>query len=98
MPTYETAPGFERQFSKMSKAEKQAFMEDVKLFVAGLRTGNLSPTLRVHRLKGTKDIYSLSWGPGKKGRATFRFQKAVLPEHAHIAWVGVTPDHSLYAG
>ncbi len=98
MPTYETAPGFQRQFSKMSKAEKKAFIDDVKLFVEGLRTGNVSPTLRVHRLKGTKDTYSLSWGPGKKGRATFRFGKSVVAGHAHVAWVGVTPDHSLYAG
>lgn len=98
MPTYETAPGFRRQFSKMSAAEKKAFMKDVKLFVEGLKTGNVSPTLRVHPLKATKDIYSLSWGPGKKGRATFRFEKSVVPGQAHIAWVGITPDHSLYAG
>lgn len=100
MPTYESSPAFDRQFDKLSAAEKAEFMKAVKLFVNGLRSGagRFHPSLRVHPLKSTRSVYSLTWGKGGKGRATFSFGSRPLEGEAHIAWIGITPDHSLYKG
>lgn len=98
MPTYLRSPRFIKDHGELSRAERQQFRRAVDLFVQGLASGSgrFHPSLRVHRLGSTTDVWSLTWGKGGKGRATFRFGDQVRAGEPHVEWLGVTADHSLY--
>jgi hypothetical protein len=98
MPTYIRSARFIKDHGRLSVAQRKEFRKAVELFIEGLAsgTGRFHPHLRVHRLGSTVDVWSLTWGKGGKGRATFRYGEPVRPEEPHVEWLGVTPDHSLY--
>lgn len=99
MPTYQLSPAFMRMHAALTKSEKHRFREAVDLFKEGLlaASGRFHPSLRVHRIDSTRDVWSLTWNRGQ-GRAVFRYGDSVRPGEPHIEWLGVTPDHSLYRG
>jgi hypothetical protein len=100
MPTYRPSPRFWKDHGGLSEAEKREFRAAVDRFIEGLASGSgrFHPSLRVHRLASTSDVWSLTWGKGGKGRATFRYGAAVHEGEPHVEWLGVTADHSLYVG
>jgi hypothetical protein len=100
MPTYRRSPRFIKDHGELGATEKKELRKAIDLFVEGLAAGSgrFHPSLRVHRLASTADVWSLSWGKGGRGRATFRFGKQVRPGEPHVEWLGVTADHSLYKG
>ena len=100
MPTYYRSRRFMKDHGELSDAEKQEFRQAVDLFLQGLATGGgrFHRSLRVHRLGSTADVWSLTWGKGGKGRATFRYGDQVRAGEPHVEWLGIAPDHSLYRG
>lgn len=95
MPTFERLARFDRDWADLSADERQAFREAVRLFLDGLRAsrGRFHPSLRVHRIDGTDDIWSLSFGAD--ARATFQYGEPIRSGESHIVWRRIG-GHTIY--
>ncbi len=94
MPTYERRPRFDRDYARLTAAEKAGFKRAVAQLVTDLRagTGRFHPTLRVHRIDSHRGVWSMTFGP--ELRATFSYG---TPRHgdAHITWRRIG-HHAIY--
>ncbi len=95
MPTFQRLPRFDRDWDALTAAERRAFRTAVALFLDGLRgaSGRFHPRLRVHRIDGTEDIWSLSFGDD--ARATFQYGEPIRAGEPHIVWRRVG-SHRIY--
>lgn len=95
MPTFERLPRFNKDLSKLTPEERRVFKEAVRLFIQGLKsgTGRFHPSLRVHRIDSTDDVWSISWGDGE--RATFHYGESIRDGEAHVVWHRVG-GHKIY--
>jgi len=94
-PTYEPLPRFWRDYEGLSEADREAFKQAVELFKEGLVAGHFHPGLRIHRIDSAPGVWSLSWGSGNDGRATFQYGSPRREGEAHIIWRRVG-RHSIY--
>ncbi len=88
MPTHEELARFMRQFHKLPKPAKEAFLDAVDLLVAWLAEHGFDPTkappaLRLHKLSG-HNVWSISFGDGM--RAVFRLGEPVKDGEVHVVW------------
>lgn len=85
MPTYERRPRFDRDYERLTAAQRTAFKRAVAQFIADLRggSGRFHPSLRVHRIDSRRGVWSLSFGADL--RATFAYGDPRSGE-AHIVW------------
>jgi len=94
VPTYRTLPRFWRDHAKLTAEQKKAFRVAVELFIEGLKgDGGFHPSLRVHRVHSTTDVWSMTWG--EDGRATFEYGAEVQSGEAHVVWRRIG-THSIY--
>ncbi len=95
MPTWERRPRFNRDYDRLTGAERTAFKRAVTQFIADLRAGagRFHPSLRVHRIDSRRGVWSLSFGPDL--RATFSYGTPRQEGDAHIVWRRVG-RHSVY--
>jgi hypothetical protein len=85
VPTYETARRFERDFAKLTRAQKEAFREAIRKFVEDLDKGKgFRKGLRVKGVQGAAGVFEMTWAPD--GRATFQYGAPVRPGEPHIIW------------
>lgn len=85
MPTYGRSAQFDREFTKLTRAQQEQFLQAVLHFVADLRAGHgFRKGLRVKRVQGTADVWELTWAPD--GRATWQYGPEELPGQVHVIW------------
>ena len=75
MPTHEELPRFRRDWTRLTGAQRSAFLEALVIFVAGLALQSLDPRLRVKRVQGHPGIWEMSWADD--GRATFQYGQEI---------------------
>lgn len=92
MPTYEALGRFRREWAKLGRSEREAFIRARRRFVEGLSSGRLHPRLRVKRVQGHAGVWEITWAPD--GRATFHYGDEVRPGEPHIVWRRIG-DHSI---
>lgn len=84
-PTYESVAAFQRDFDRLTAAQRKRFKKAVTQLVEDLAADRLPRAgLRVKRVQGTVDIWELTRAPD--GRATFQRGTEVVPGQAHIIW------------
>lgn len=93
-PTYEVSPRFLRELARLSNVRHDAFLSAKDELVAGLRERppKFAPHLRIKRVKGSDDVWELTWAAD--GRATFRYGAQVVAGEAHIVWLRIG-SHSI---
>jgi hypothetical protein len=93
-PTYEASQRFLRELARLSNDQRDAFLSAKDVLVAGLRESppQFAPRLRVKRVKGSDDVWELTWAAD--GRATFRYAAQVIAGEAHVAWLRIG-SHSI---
>lgn len=84
MPTHQELPRFLREWRRLRDDQREAFLEALALFVAGLRTQTFHPRLRIKRIEGHSEIWELAWAPD--GRATFQYGQGPVPGEPHVIW------------
>lgn len=94
MPTFESLPGFEREFGKLTTEQQAAFKAAVRLFVAELKAGRgFRRSLRVKRVQGTTHIWEITWA--RDGRATWQYGEERVPGEPHVVWRRIG-THSIF--
>ena len=87
-PTYELGSGFAREFARLPRDQARAFRQAVAKLVNALSDGRDLPTsLRVKRVRGTRDIWEMTFSGD--GRATFRYGTEQKAGETHIVWLRV---------
>jgi hypothetical protein len=94
MPTHEAYASFWRDWHELTPQEQRAFKKAVEKFVADLRVGHFRPGLRVKRVRGTREIFEMTWA--KDGRATFQYGEEVLSGERHLIWRRIG-THDIFA-
>ena len=84
MPTYEAFESFWDDYDRMDPVQQRRFLAARLRFVANLRNGQFSPSLRIKRLQGHHGIWELTWAPD--GRATFEYGDEVISGEPHVIW------------
>ena len=84
MPTHEELPRFLRDWQRLQPAQRNAFLQALQLFVAGLGDQAFAPQLRIKRVQGEAGIWEMSWAAD--GRATFSYGPELIPGQPHIVW------------
>lgn len=84
MPTFESLAQFDREYAKLTREQRKAFQRAVQLLVAGLRDGGFGQRLRVKRVRGTSDVWEMTWAPD--GRATWQYGPEQRPGESHVVW------------
>jgi hypothetical protein len=86
VPTFERMARFDREFRRMPRELQHAFLEMLPIFIDALRAGPAAfpPKLRVKRVKGTSDVWEITFAPD--GRATFAYGDEVIPGQPHVIW------------
>jgi hypothetical protein len=85
LPTHNELALFQREFAKLTPAQKRQFAKAVQKLVNDLRAGvEFRPSLRIKRVQGHIGIYEMTWADD--GRATFEYGPAVTPGEVHIIW------------
>jgi hypothetical protein len=69
VPTHAERQRFMREYQRLTREQRKAFLTAVGLFVAGLAVKEFDPRLRVKRVQGQRGVWELTWAPD--GRATF---------------------------
>lgn len=83
MPTHAEFAQFLREFSKLTEAEQDAFIDAMKLMVVDLIAGRrFRPNLRIKGVQGHPGIFEMTWAAD--GRATFEYGVEVRPGDPHI--------------
>jgi hypothetical protein len=94
VPTHEELPSFLRDFKKLTPDQRRAFVQALKLFVEGLRSGRMADGLRVKPMKGVPlRVWEMS--RAADGRATFTYGEAKQPGDVHIVWRRIG-SHSIF--
>jgi mRNA-degrading endonuclease YafQ of YafQ-DinJ toxin-antitoxin module len=95
VPTYRLLPRFQKDWEKLTAAERKEFRAAVKRFIEALNAGSgrFPASLRVHRIDGTADVWSMTWADN--GRATFQYGDSIKPGEPHIVWRRVG-THDIY--
>ena len=83
-PTYEASRRFLRELARLSDDQHDAFLSAKDELIAGLRERppRFAPRLRIKRVKGSDDVWELTWAAD--GRATFRYGAQVITGEAHV--------------
>jgi hypothetical protein len=84
VPTYQARPRFLRDFRGLTAEQVAAWSRALDRFVAGLRSGQFDPALRVKRVKGYPGVWEMTWAPD--GRATFEYGRELHAGDPHIVW------------
>ena len=84
MPTFAQADRFQRDFAKLTAAQKAAFRTAAAKFVADLPSGTGRPGLRVKGVQGAAGVFEVTWADD--GRATFEYGSVVREGEIHIVW------------
>jgi hypothetical protein len=85
LPTYETLPRFDRDYDRLSPAQRTSFRVAIEKFVADLDRGRgFRSGLRVKGVQGSPGIYELTWADD--GRATFQFGPSKDAGEPHVIW------------
>ncbi len=84
MPTHAERERFLREYSRLTREQRKAFLAAVRLFVAGLSTQRFDQRLRIKRVQGQRGVWELTWAPD--GRATFEYGDPVRAGDPHIIW------------
>lgn len=86
MPTFERLARFDREFRRLPRELKRAFLAMLPLFVAALKEkpSAFPPAPRVHRVQGASGIWEITFAPD--GRATFQYREQVLAGEPHVIW------------
>lgn len=94
MPTFERGPRFDREFRRLSRELRQAFLTALLLFIEALRAKppDFPTRLRVKRVEGAPGVWELSFAPD--GRATFNYGAERVPGEPHVVWRRIG-DHSI---
>lgn len=94
MPTYFTTRIFEREFGKLTEAEKKLFRQALGKFIDDLRKAKgFRNSLRIKRYRGESGILEMTWAPN--GRALFTYGTEINPGDAHIIWLRIG-DHGIF--
>ena len=94
MPTYEVTERFRRDWTQLSKEERENFRQAVQEFVEDLESGRFRKGLRVRRVEGTDAVWEMTW-EGGNGRATFEYGSEIHPGERHVIWRRVG-GHSIF--
>ena len=98
MPTHDASTAFLRDFERLTPAQQARFFAALKRFATDLLAIEVGqqtwfrPGLRVKRVRGTTDLYEMSWAPD--GRATFSWGDPVIGGLRHVEWQRCG-DHSI---
>jgi hypothetical protein len=84
VPTHAERERFLREYSRLTREQRKAFLAAVGLFVAGLGTQRFDQKLRIKRVQGQRGVWELTWAPD--GRATFEYGDPVRAGDPHIIW------------
>lgn len=84
MPTHAEREQFLREYTRLTREQRKAFLAAVGLFVAGLSTQRFDQKLRIKRVQGQRGVWELTWAPD--GRATFEYGDPVRAGDPHIIW------------
>ena len=84
-PTYDFLAPIERDWSRLTSAQKAQFNAARHQFVEDLRAGHgFRPSLRVKGVQGAPGVFELTWAPD--GRATFSYGPEQFAGETHIIW------------
>ncbi len=89
MPTYEEDRAFQRDFRRLSKAQKLLLLRMRNLMIEDLREMESGDATwfregLVHKLQGVQSLYEMRWA--EDGRATFPFGTQQQSGLLHIRW------------
>ncbi|MFD3677652.1 hypothetical protein [Streptomyces sp. NPDC058613] len=91
MPTFETTARFDRDFKKLTPAEKERFKDTIRnKFVPDVASGQFRPGLRVKPVQGVRlpdgkhPVMEMTWAPN--GRATWQFGDGQHTGEPHVIW------------
>jgi hypothetical protein len=92
VPTYDSDETFNHQYDRLTPAERAAFREALKDFIADCDTGRFRASLRVHKIESL-DAYSMTWAGN--GRAIFNFGPPRVEGKRHVDWLSIG-THAVY--
>lgn len=98
MPTYQQTETFIRDFRRLSREEREAFLKALARFVfdiASMEAGEkdtFRPGLRVKGVHGRLNLFEMSWA--HDGRATFMWGNPVYEGKRHVIWIRCG-DHNI---
>ena len=85
MPTFERLARFDRDYDRLTEAQKEEFRAAVQKFVADLQRGDgFRKGLRVKGIRGAAGLFELTWADD--GRATFSYGDSRAGGEPHIVW------------
>ena len=84
MPTYDTLAAFDRDYGRLSPAQRVLVRAAVVAFVADLKTGTFRAGLRVKRVAGRHGVWEMTWDDD--GRATFHYGPEQRSNEPHVVW------------
>jgi hypothetical protein len=85
VPTFTTVDRFDRDYARLSQAEREAFREARKQFVDDLRgKQGFRRGLRVKGVQAAPGVYEMTWAGD--GCATWQYGPTQIPGEAHIVW------------
>lgn len=84
MPTHEELPRFLRDWQRLGLPQREAFLNALRLFVAGLPSQTFAPQQRVKRVQGEPGVWEITWA--SDSRATFSYGTEVIPGQPHVIW------------
>jgi hypothetical protein len=84
MPTYDAYEAFRRDFQRLNREEREAFMAAVAKLVEDLRRGVFRKGLRIKRVQTHEGVWEMTWAPD--GRVTFEYGPAIHPGEHHVIW------------
>ena len=87
MPTYFTTRHFEREYRKLTVAERRIFLSVLRRFIEDVKKGRFRRSLRVKRYWGQESVYEMTWAGN--GRALFMYGREVRPGEPHIIWLRI---------
>jgi hypothetical protein len=96
VPTFERLPRFDREFRRLPRELRRAFLAMLPVFIAALRDRPplFPPALRIKRVQGTTGVWEITFAAD--GRATFDYGDEIIHGEAHVRWRRVG-DHSILA-
>ena len=87
MPTYFTTRHFEREYRKLTAAERRIFLSVLRRFIEDMKKGRFRKSLRVKAYRGQEGVYKMTWAGN--GRALFMYGQEVRPGEPHIIWLRI---------
>jgi hypothetical protein len=94
LPTFESLPGFKREYGKLTTEQQAAFKAVVTQFVADLRSGRgFRRSLRVKTVQGVAHVWEITWAAD--GRATWQYGEQQIAGEPHIVWRRIG-THSIF--